>query len=118
MYLYIVIIPVVFLLFFLQKGNPVTKESGCIVLYSMYFFFEIVFVLEVTLFQIIYFCDQILYFCVDNFDPTLSDCHCLLQIKFSANCATRNDLLSDICKTTYVESHFIWSEGSGCSSKK
>lgn len=64
------------------------------------------------------FYDQILYFCVDNFDPTLSDCHCLLQMKFSTNFGTQNDLLSDVCKTTYVEPHFIWSEGSGCSSKK
>lgn len=40
--------------FLYKKGNPVTKESGCFVLYSMYFF-KIVLVLEVTLFQIIYF---------------------------------------------------------------
>lgn len=42
------------LLFFLQKGHPVNKEPGSIVLYSMYYF-KTVFLLDVTLFQIIYF---------------------------------------------------------------
>lgn len=31
------IIPVVFLLFDLKKGNSVTKDSGCIVFYLMHF---------------------------------------------------------------------------------
>lgn len=35
------------------------------------------------------FYDQILFFCVDNFDPTLTVCHCLLQWKFSASLLPR-----------------------------
>lgn len=35
------------------------------------------------------FYDQILFFRVDNFDPTLTVCHCLLQWKFSASLLPR-----------------------------
>jgi hypothetical protein len=58
------------------------------------------------------FYDQILNFCVDNFDPTLSDCHCLLYWEFSANFVIQQDILFKSCKTSYLEPRFIWSEDS------
>jgi hypothetical protein len=56
--------------------------------------------------------DHILYFGVDNIDPTISDCYCLLHWEMSANFTdeTRNKLST--CVTKIAEPHFIWSEDS------
>ena len=56
--------------------------------------------------------DQILYFSVNEFDPTLSDCNCLLLWELSASFTTQADNNQNTCKMQLIEPHFKWSEDS------
>ena len=54
--------------------------------------------------------NQILYFGVSDFLPTLSDCHCLLQWSLSARFCFKPE--NKCVKSSHVPSRYIWSEES------
>jgi hypothetical protein len=55
--------------------------------------------------------EQILFFHVSSFVPTLSDCHCKLEWEISANYCVSGELDVPI-KTYDISPHFIWSRDS------
>ena len=54
--------------------------------------------------------DQILYFNVNNFVPTISDCHCIIEWSMSAKFTI--DIIDDEVKLYDKSSNFIWSDDS------
>jgi hypothetical protein len=54
--------------------------------------------------------DQILYFNVNNFVPTISDCHCIIEWSMSAKFTI--DIIADEVKLYDKSSNFIWSDDS------
>ena len=55
--------------------------------------------------------NQILYFNISDFLPTLSDCHCLLQWSMSARFSFKSDNTKDTCLHP-VSPNYIWSDES------
>jgi hypothetical protein len=54
--------------------------------------------------------DQILYFNVNNFIPTISDCHCIIEWSMSAKCTT--NIIADEVRLYDKGNTFIWSDDS------
>ena len=55
--------------------------------------------------------DQILYFKVSDFTPTLSDCHCKLEWQICASYSARDKVTENV-QLSNMSQNFIWSDGS------